>query len=101
MKTLTLKTEEFEELIKIIRLDVVKYMEMVNLFDSFKPIDNCYLAIQMSCCARKSVVKNDCFNIFKTFLLGEKSKEFFSFFKNNYGYTHVIITENGVIFSYF
>lgn len=95
MKSLQVGIEQFEIFVSAVRQNVVVYSEVVQKFDCFKPIDNCFLAVSSSCCARRAAVHKDCVGLMRNFILDEKSKEFFLFFKEKYEYDQVTFSEKG------
>ena len=96
MKGLQVHIEQFEIFVGLVRSNVTLYSEIVQKFDVFKPIDNCFLALHSSCCARRSAIHKDCIALMKDFVLDEKSKEFFSFVKEKYEYDKLFFLQGGV-----
>lgn len=95
MRSLNIQLEQFEVFVGIVRQNVTAYSEIVQTFDVFKAADNCFWAMASSCCTRRAEVRAQCFIIMKSFVMNEQSKDFFSFFKEKYGYDQLIFLENG------
>lgn len=95
MKSLHIHIEHFQSFISLIRQNVTLYSEIVQKFDVLKPIDNCFLAVNSSCCARKAAVQRDCMTLMKNFVLNEESREFFLFFKRAYDFEQLVFMERG------
>lgn len=93
MKNLHIQINQFQDFILLVRQNVVIYSEIIHTFDSFKSIDNCFLALQSACCGRRAEILKDCEVLMKNFVLDEKNKAFFSFFKEKYYFGLVVFLD--------